>query len=585
MDDRWSGGALQGAFGEFLNAVAVAGCVVVTVSYLLCQLSLVRRCLLGEAGLTHRLLLALLLGVITTAGDILTYSYGRIIVYTQHLAPVIGGMYGGPLVGALAGAFASFGQALLRGSWSFAHTLAALLLGLLSGELSHRLGPRLSWRRAALVAAVAVTGEALFTWVLTGPTLDRLSALFYIPSYLANLAAIVVVTQIFDRERAEEEHKRVLEDLALTDGLTHLANHRQFHTQLARELEQARSRGARVALVMFDIDYFKQYNDAYGHPEGDRLLAGIGETIRNVIRAGDTGARYGGDEFALILPGAGIDEATAVSRRIQDAIVHLARQEAFGRNRAIVALSAGVAVYPISALEKDDLIRRADEALYSAKHQESKLEIYHSVFDDLKSQLDSSELSLVNTVRTLLTVINAKDRYTYGHSERVVTYCLAAGRQLALGEEEMKLLRIAAFLHDIGKIEIARDILCKHERLTEEEHQVIQQHPLWGAEIIQPVHSLRGVVPIVLQHHERWDGGGYPSGLKGNDILSTSRILAVADAFDAMTTDRPYHKAMSRTEALSELKRCAGTQFDPWVVDAFAAALLEAPRLARAVVG
>ncbi|MGE5507795.1 MAG: diguanylate cyclase domain-containing protein [Chitinophagales bacterium] len=576
---------MQGKFGELLNALVLAGCVVVTVSYLLSQLTLVRRCLMGEAGLLHRLLVALLLEAITTAGDFITYPYARIVAYAQHLAPVISGLYGGPLVGALAGVLAGFGQALLRGAWDGTQALTAVLLGAMSGWLGQRPGPRLSWRRAALVATAAVTAESLVTWVLTGRVHDRLLALVYIPSYLSNLAAIVAVTQIFDRERAEEEHKRVLEDLALTDGLTHLANHRQFHTQLAKEIEQARDRGSRVALIMLDIDYFKQYNDTFGHPEGDHLLAAIGESIRSAIRSGDTGARYGGDEFAIILPGAGINEASAVSRRVQEAIAHLARQETTGRGRPMVSLSAGVAVYPTTASEKDELIKRADEALYSAKHQESKLEIYHSVFDDLKAQLDSSELSLVNTVKTLLTVINAKDRYTYGHSERVVTYCLAVARHLELGEEETKLLRIAAFLHDIGKIEIARDILCKQERLTAEEREVIQQHPVWGAEIIQPVRSLRQVVPIVLHHHERWDGSGYPNHLKGNEVTRAARILAVADAFDAMTTDRPYHKAMSHTEALAELKRCAGTQFDPWVVDAFAAAQLEPPSVARAVSG
>ncbi|MGE5554241.1 MAG: diguanylate cyclase domain-containing protein [Betaproteobacteria bacterium] len=557
-----------------LNALALACCVVIAVSYLLSQLAFVRRWLMGDRSPLTSLLISLSMSLISTAGELLTPPFSLISRNVRYIAPVVGGMYGGPAVGVGQGVFFLVWRLALERSWPGGGVVVPLLVGLVAGVLSRGLSYRLTLWKAAIIAIVALTTDAVLS-----PWLEGAELVGWLPelgTHIADFLTVMIVTRIFENERAEEEHKRILADLALTDGLTHLANHRQFHTQLAKEIESARVRGSQVALVMLDIDYFKNYNDAFGHPEGDRLLTAIGDAIRAVIRSGDTGARYGGDEFALILPNTDLEAAQAVARRVQEAVNRYVHHDAQGRKTG-VSLSAGVAVYPNSATDKDALIKRADEALYAAKYSEARVEVYHSVFDDLKAQLDSSELSLINTVKTLLTVINAKDRYTYGHSERVVNYCLIIARQLSLEEEQVKLLRIAAFLHDIGKIEIARDILNKETKLTPEERKIIEQHPVWGAEIIKPVRSLRDVVPIVLHHHERYDGTGYPDRLRCAEIPWLARILSVADAFDAMTTERPYQRAKAVSEALAELRRCAGTQFDPWVVDAFAASFLEAP--------
>lgn len=568
---RGQGPVAENNLWAALNALALACCVVVAVSYLLSQLTFVRRWLLGDRGSLTSLTMSLSLSTISTLGELFSPDFSNIPPNLRYIAPIIGGIFGGPVMAFFTGLFSSVGQWLVSGRLS-SEFFTPLAVGVIAGVISRRWGYRISGLKAVLIAVVTLLVDGFIDWRIAGENITAWGQVF---AHFANLVTVLIVVRIFGNERAEEEHKRLLEALALTDGLTHLANHRHFHTQLAKEIDSARARGGQVALVMLDIDYFKYFNDTFGHPEGDRLLAAIGDAVRLIIRAGDTGARYGGDEFALILPNTELEGAQAVARRLQETVNRRVRQEAVGKPGKSISLSAGVAVYPGSATDKDTLIKAADEALYTAKYSENKLEIYHSVFDDLKSQLDSSELSLISTVKTLLTVINAKDRYTYGHSERVVTYCLTIARKLDLSEDQIKLLRIAAFLHDIGKIEIARDILNKENPLTPSERQVVEQHPVWGADIIQPVRSLRQVVPAVLHHHERYDGDGYPNGLKGNAIPLLARILTVADAFDAMTTERPYQRAKTVPEALAELKRCAGTQFDPWVVDAFAAALLE----------
>lgn len=577
--ERDGAGVVRGQWWAALNSLGLACCVVIAVSYGLSQLTYVRRWLTGDRSPGNSFLISVSLGVISLTGEFLVPTFSMITRYVRYIAPVVGGMYGGPTVGVGSSIFIALGRVVIHGSWPGVDDLTPTVVGLVAGVLGSHFAFRFSWLTTIAVAAVALAFDTMLDHWLLGGAMTWEKLLFV----LANLVTILIVARLFANEEAEEEHKRLLEQLALTDGLTHLANHRHFHTQLAKEIETARIRGSTVALVMMDIDYFKSYNDAFGHPEGDRLLTAIGDAIRLIIRSGDTGARYGGDEFALILPNANLESAQAVARRVQEALNRHVRTEGQGAKlKSNVSLSAGVAVYPDSATDKDDLIKRADEALYAAKYSENRLEVYHSVFDDLKEQLDSSELSLINTVKTLLTVINAKDRYTYGHSERVVNHCLMVARQLELGEEQVKLLRIAAFLHDIGKIEIARDILNKADRLSPAETRIIEQHPVWGADIIQPVRSLRQVVPVVLHHHERYDGTGYPGHLKADQIPLLARILSVADAFDAMTTERPYQPAKDIPEALAELKRCAGAQFDPWVVDAFAAALLELPDQQRA---
>lgn len=177
--------------------------------------------------------------------------------------------------------------------------------------------------------------------------------------------------------------------------------------------------------------------------------------------------------------------------------------------------------------------------------------------------------AIINTVKTLITVINAVDHYTYGHSERVVNYVDKIAKKMNLPEKEIKIIKYGAFLHDIGKIEIDRNLLSKTETLSITEKLIIKQHPSLGAEIIRPIKPLRQVVPYILYHQEHFDGNGYPEGLQGEEIPLGARIVAVADSYDAMTTSRPYKQGKSFQEALKELRKYKGTQFDPQVVEVF----------------
>lgn len=363
-----------------------------------------------------------------------------------------------------------------------------------------------------------------------------------------------------------------LERLSFTDGVTGAYNYRYFQLRLREELSRARRYRLPLALMMVDVDGFKRYNDAHGHPTGDRVLQAVAAAIKENVRELDTVCRYGGDEFAVILNDAGAETARIIGERVREAV---ARCAAVVGAPPGITISLGIAVYPENGDNAEELVKLADEALYRVKlSRRNGVQVYSSVMDELRSEVgDVESPSLLNTLQTLITVINARDRYTYGHSERVMRWALLIGRQLDLGPEDLRLLRYAAFLHDIGKIEIGRDILNKRGPLTEEEREIIKRHTLYGVQILDPIPSLERIVGIVLHHHERYDGHGYPGGLSGEAIPFLARILAVADAFDAMMSHRPYREALTLEAALEEVRRGRGAQFDPRVADAFLAAV------------
>lgn len=368
----------------------------------------------------------------------------------------------------------------------------------------------------------------------------------------------------------EIRYRKQLSDRANTDEVTGLNNHRYFQERLNIELDKAKKNNHKMALVMIDLDYFKFYNDTFGHQQGDILLKEIGDIIKEHITDRGIICRYGGDEFAIILQNTNQDEAAVVAENIRRSIdgAKFFGEESLPNNE--ITVSAGIALFPDNAVDKDELIKKSDDAMYKAKFMsKNRVELYFSVLDDLKASLNESEQNLLNSIRTLITVINAKDKYTYGHSERVVLYATAVAEALGMDEGQTKMLRYGAYLHDIGKIEISRDVLNKEAKLTEEEWQMLKSHPVWGADIVKPIHALHESIPAILHHHERFDGRGYPDGLKGYDIPFSARILAVADSFDAMVTDRPYKKGKSFEEAVEELKRCSGSQFDPGIVEKF----------------
>ena len=352
--------------------------------------------------------------------------------------------------------------------------------------------------------------------------------------------------------------------LALTDPLTGLGNHRNFHERLQRELTLAEQQEAPLSLCLVDVDDFKGINDRYGHPVGDRVLGQIAAKLRQ----GGESFRLGGDEFAVLLPGLDELAAGSVARSIVGRIGATEIPEI-----GAISVSAGVATYPIAGVGRDELIRLADSALYWAKEDgKNRARAYEATTLGLTQLQQLAEgpdrAASYRAAASLAKAVDARDAYTGSHSKRVGELAGRIARRLGIEESQIELTQLAASLHDLGKLAIPEEILRKPSALNESERLVLQRHPQIGHRMLESL----GVEPIadwVLHHHERWDGSGYPDRLQGDEIPLGSRIIFVADAWDAMTSERVYRKPLSEREAMAELERCAGTQFDPVVVGAF----------------
>lgn len=370
----------------------------------------------------------------------------------------------------------------------------------------------------------------------------------------------------------ETEHniRKELERLATYDGLTNLYNHRSFQQLMDQEIVKAENNGKNLSLIMLDIDYFKYYNDAFGHQKGDVVLKELADTLRNVIGSLGYCARYGGEEFAVILPGLNIAVAKTLGEEIRK---ELAAKDFPGKEifpEECLTVSVGIAEFPLNAQNKVELIKIADEALYRAKFvSKNKVESYYSIFDEMESCLKEDERQLFNSIKAFTMVINAKDRYTYGHSIRVMEMAKMLAVRIELDPTLVQEISFGALLHDIGKVEITREVLNKPGNLNNKEWQTFYQHPIWGADIIDPLKSLKETKSIILYHHENFDGTGYPYRIKGEEIPVGARLLRIIDSFDAMTTKRSYKDAMSPEQALEDLRKYAGTYYDPVLLQQF----------------
>lgn len=370
--------------------------------------------------------------------------------------------------------------------------------------------------------------------------------------------------------KIEGEHINKLEELVNKDGLTELYNHRYFYDSLREKLILASNDETPVAMIFIDIDNFKHYNDLYGHQMGDEVLRTIGRILRENTRNQDIPARYGGEEFAIILPNTTEKEAVNLANKIRNIIEITEFYGEENQPNGILTASMGISIYPYKAKDELELIKSADDALYRAKFfMKNRVETYTSILDELKADIDEKDVELVASIKTLISVINAKDRYTYGHSERVVLYSRLLADKLELSYEDKKLLIYGSYMHDIGKINISKDILTKRMPLTDEEWEILKKHPEDGIEIIKPVKSLENIIPIILNHHERFDGTGYPGRLKGEEIPYLARVLCVVDSFDAMTSNRPYNIKKTYDQAVVELRKYSGSQFDPNIAEKF----------------
>jgi diguanylate cyclase (GGDEF)-like protein/putative nucleotidyltransferase with HDIG domain len=360
-------------------------------------------------------------------------------------------------------------------------------------------------------------------------------------------------------------------DAARTDPLTGLNNRYGFREALDLEVERARRGAGRLALVTADVDGLKELNDRAGHHAGDATLRRIGRVLSAVKRQSDVAARVGGGEFALVLPDTDCDGALGFVERLRKGIA-----AEFAADELPATLSFGVASQPRHGQTAASLIRACDEAVSSAKHDGGDRVVLHSPeLRGLHRERDGTDVEAERYIAVMLDLAETVDLRFSGtarHSETVGRYAEMMARELGLPEPRIERVRLAGMLHDVGKVAVPDSILHKPAKLSDDEFTTIKRHPELGAQIIEHP-SLADVSEWVATHHERPDGRGYPRGLSSREIAVEAQIIAVADAYEAMTSDRAYRGSIGQEAARAELLRCAGSQFDPGVVNAFLALL------------
>jgi diguanylate cyclase (GGDEF)-like protein len=381
----------------------------------------------------------------------------------------------------------------------------------------------------------------------------------------------VLATQAAIALQNAQLHERAL-SLAAHDSLTNLLNRREFQTRLEEEIARAERGGHSLCLLMIDLDDFGEINNTYGHQAGDMALRMIGEAVSTNVRLIDVPGRYGGDEFVVLLPETSLEHGLTMAERLGAVIAALSVID--GAMSISTTASIGVAALPDHGRTSEELLRAADQAAYAAKHA-GKGRVARP--EDAALALDrdpvllAAQLAHANmaTVAALASAVDAKDPYTQGHSLRVSRYAAALASMMELPATQVARIQLAGQLHDVGKIGVPDAILTKAGKLTPDEFDAIRQHPVIGERMLADVLFLRDILPAVRHHHERWDGRGYPDGLRAAEIPQDAAIVAVADAFDAMTSSRTYRSALPLAEARRRIIEGSGTQFDPSVAHAF----------------
>jgi diguanylate cyclase (GGDEF)-like protein/putative nucleotidyltransferase with HDIG domain len=442
--------------------------------------------------------------------------------------------------------------------------------------------------------APALSGEMLYVWLglyaayFFSPRQAALQLAFIAAAYLSvlmltapfdavpaawlTLAGILFPSAGLLRAVRDGVHRLVrrLSEAALTDTLTGLKNRLALDQELHAEVERAARAEKRLSVVIGDLDYFKAVNDRLGHRAGDEALVGAGAILLRHRRAGDSIARTGGEEFTILLPGATEHEAYLVSERMRVAV-----EREFHDNAAALTFSFGIATYPDHGQSADAVLESADQALYAAKALgRNRCVIFNPEISAIfapEAGRGANEVQIATLV-SLAEALDLRDTGTADHSRTVGRYCGLIAEQLGLPPERVKRVEVAGILHDIGKIGLPDAILQKPGPLGKSEVAEIRTHPEIGASILRG-RGLEDLREWVLAHHERPDGQGYPRRLADEDIPLEAKILAVADAYEAMTADRVYRAGIEERAARTELLRCAGTQFDSRVVAAFMAVL------------
>lgn len=384
------------------------------------------------------------------------------------------------------------------------------------------------------------------------------------------------------------------------DSLTLLSNHRGFQEILSNELTKVKAKDSQLSVIMMDINNISKINRELGHAKGDEVIKLVAEKVKQNIRNADFAGRYGGDEIAIILPDTDTDEAKYIAEYLTYSL-----SCCFVDDVGPVKVAVGVATFPECTMDQEKLLILAEQAMYISQSKGYKdgmsaivsssdfnfwddmaLNSFAEVLTKRHSQLGInfeeelvhkfndeqivSQNHLIEMVTSLASAIDAKDTYTKGHSSSVSRYAEALARAINLPEAEVERISLGALLHDVGKIGIPENVLRKPTHLTDEEWAIMKQHPVIGAEkVLMPNEILRDLIPIVKYHHEHWDGSGYPEKLKGDEIPFSARIVAIADSYHALISDRPYRKGLSVQKACEILKMGAGIQWDADLVRQF----------------
>ena len=474
----------------------------------------------------------------------------------------------------------------------------------------------LGWTLSGLLAASLVTG------VLLGPIVAVLAlslaglamwagGLAHAAGLRARVAALTAATQGIvearDRHMPEaasfgplapvaqgiaelQERLATAVEAATTDRLTHVANRPMLLATLYEEVERAARYGRPLTVAFIDLDHFKPINDTYGHEAGDTVLATVAGVLRQSIRRTDIIGRYGGEEFVIVFPETGVDEATAVAEKLR-LLVSKQRFPVGEGEEIAVTVSIGLAGGHGQPLRVDDLLRDADAAMYAAKSLgRDQTYVFAEVDDDTaripRSPISSAARAAAAEVAdrgrqaaeaALASVIMPLPHYRGRPSSLIATIAIELARRLELPDAEVERIRVASLLHDIGKVGVPDEILEKPGPLSADEWQSVVQHPRIGQEILNRVAAIKDAAAIILHHHERYSGHGYPHGLRGSDIPLGARIVAIADAYEAMLRDRPYRNAIGHEAAVAELRAQSGIQFDPELVDLFCRLFADVP--------
>jgi diguanylate cyclase (GGDEF)-like protein/putative nucleotidyltransferase with HDIG domain len=403
-----------------------------------------------------------------------------------------------------------------------------------------------------LGSVVAVAGLSVAAYMTLAVTIGGATW-----AYQALFAVMLGCTGAMSAWQARNHdcQRSALMEVSLADPLTGCLNRRGFEERAVAEIGAATRRAGQGTVLVLDIDHFKPVNDRFGHAAGDELLRWVVSTIKATVRPNDAIGRIGGDEFAILF--ADIDPT--------DALEGAARVTAALGERAPCSL--GMASFPLDAAELEELMRLADVRLYASRHGRPDRDI-------------TGPTERLSWAATLAHAVDMRMNAAHEHSRAVADLAVSIASELGWQPDMLGMLRMAAMLHDVGKVTVPDEILCKPGRLSTSEFERMKGHSLAGAELVSRVEGLATIVPWIRHSHESFDGSGYPDGLRGDAIPLASRIILVADAFDAITSTRPYRDALSVEHACAELERHAGSQFDPACVQAVLACLKAAGSIA-----